>query len=553
MTEQDPLIGIRTVPGCTCDQLRREHAHRYELLEKIGEGGMGAVYKALDLDPPKAYVQKYPDTPRVMAVKYLDPSLLMGRYGAVVVERFKREAKIGNKIKHRNIVRVVNIGLDDEGKPLLVMEYIDGARTLADLIAKAKADFAKGVRRHPVTGKINGSLIPPSHLFPILSQLADALGILHAHAIVHRDMKPENCLILQRPAGPRPMLTDFGIVKHLNDDKDEPLTKLTQEGTVIGTPQYMAPEQMGVPKLHPETKAVYGVGPRTDIWALGVVAYELVSGELPFHDEGIQVVMAMIANDNEPPRPIEEYVEGLDPALKRFIEACMTKAPWNRPASIDEVHELLLEAQASVLGPEGHDTLDAPPSDPPSAIQPKPADRRSASATVKAPARNKRFPVAFLAAFFLLGMVGTFFYLVGNKPLPEAPEGQPVAGPPAVLPAQASQASTVVPAVSPGTAAVSPQRSSKREPDPGPRAGEPLMNTYEEGMRAFRQGNCPMAERLLNRVVARFPAFPPPLKALAACALRAGRRMEASKYAQKYDDFEVAEPLGPELQALLSL
>ncbi len=200
-----------------------------EILSLLGEGGMGMVYKA-----------RQKQLGRTVALKVLSPALSADPQ---FVERFSREAKALAQLSHPNIIGVHDYGVH-EGVPYLVMEFVDGT-SLRKLMAHRK--------------------IAPERALEIVPQICDALHYAHAKGVVHRDIKPENVLI---DAAGRVKIADFGLAKLV----DRNVTRLTQSQMVMGSPHYMAPEQVENPAA---------VDHRADIYSLGVVFYEMLTGELP--------------------------------------------------------------------------------------------------------------------------------------------------------------------------------------------------------------------------------------------------------------------------------
>jgi len=251
---------------------------RYHILEQIGEGGMATVYKAFDTR-----------LEREVAVKVLRAGL----FGVEVLERvhkrFEREAKAVAKLAHPNIVRVHDYG-EHQGQPYLVMEYLSGG-TLKALLGK------------------------PTHwreAVELLIPVAQALEYAHEHRVVHRDIKPSNILLTAKG---QPMLTDFGIAKILDLEDGQ---TLTAAGVGVGTPEYMAPEQ-GLGK---------DVDGRADIYSLGVVLYEMITGRKPYQaDTPMAVVLKQMTDPL--PRP-SSYVPGLPAPVEQLLFKAMTKEPKNR-------------------------------------------------------------------------------------------------------------------------------------------------------------------------------------------------------------------------------
>jgi len=248
---------------------------RYHILEQLGEGGMATVYKAYDTR-----------LERDVAVKVILPQR---KFSETFLKRFEREAKALARLSHPNIVKVLDCG-EQDGLPFLVMEYLPGG-TLKQKLGK------------PLDWQGAACLLIP---------IAHALEYAHQQKIVHRDVKPANILLTQSG---EPMLTDFGIAKIL---ESEETVDLTGTGVGIGTPEYMAPEQgLGQP-----------VDARTDIYALGTVLYEMVTGRKPYRADTPMAVLLKKAT--EPlPRPTQ-FVPGLPEALERVLLKALARDPQNR-------------------------------------------------------------------------------------------------------------------------------------------------------------------------------------------------------------------------------
>jgi serine/threonine-protein kinase len=257
---------------------------RYELHRRLGRGGMAEVYLARDqlLDRP-------------VAVKVLFPALATD---AGFVERFRREAQAAANLQHPNIVSVFDWG-EANGTYFIVMEYVEG-HTLADTIRE--------------DGRLH-----PDRAAEITADIAAALGFAHRNRVVHRDVKPGNVL-LTRDGGVK--VADFGIARALSDSTDQNLTKT---GSVMGTATYFSPEQArGAP-----------VDPRSDLYSLGVVLYEMTTGHPPFGgDSAVAIAYKHVQENPMPPRRI-------DPSLPETLEAitlkCLAKNPANRYPSAQDL------------------------------------------------------------------------------------------------------------------------------------------------------------------------------------------------------------------------
>src|SRR5262245_45771113 len=208
---------------------------KYRLDAYLSQGGMGAVYKATHVMLDKTVV-----------VKLIKPDLVTS---PDVVARFQREARAASNLNHPNIVGVYDLGQTDDGTLYIAMEFIDGP-SLKDVIREAGPMSA-------------------TQIVPILNEVASALALAHRHKIIHRDLKPQNIMLATDGGRRVAKLLDFGIAKTFDDS-----TQLTRTGFALGTPQYMAPEQA----------SGADVDGRADLYSLGAILYEMLTGEVPFTD-----------------------------------------------------------------------------------------------------------------------------------------------------------------------------------------------------------------------------------------------------------------------------
>ncbi|HUQ01419.1 MAG TPA: serine/threonine-protein kinase [Kofleriaceae bacterium] len=292
-----PRVVARGCAAERSDQLGRRLGP-YELLALLGEGGMAQVFLA-----------EHTIMGRMVAIKQLAPSLSRLPDAHTL---FLREARIAASIRHPNIVDVYDFGCDLEGRPYYVMELAAG-ETLARRL-------------------VRGPLLT-AQTFDTAIVLADAVAQIHDAGYVHRDIKSENVMMVRDGRRLVPKLIDFGIARRLHPDPDDPETR--PEGSVVGTLRNMAPEQVTLDEIDE----------RTDVWALGVLIYEMIAARLPF-DEGATSRDEMVAIVTEPPRPLPEHA---DPNLREIVEACLSKDPSGRPASADDLVERLREAQAAYM------------------------------------------------------------------------------------------------------------------------------------------------------------------------------------------------------------
>jgi serine/threonine protein kinase len=297
-------IGRGPLPDQLPPGTRLDH---YVVRERLGGGGMASVYRG-----------EHVTIGRPVAIKVLSRALTSK---PSVVVRFLQEAKASSKVRHENVVEVTDFGETQDGRPYMVMEYLEGEPLSATL------------RRE--------GALPWERARPMLVQLLAALQAAHEHAVIHRDMKPENVFRISRMGSDDFLkVFDFGIAKVLMGDDGNPAKPLTIEGTILGTPAYMSPEQcLGDP-----------VDARSDLYAVGVIAYEMLTGRPPFEGKETSKLlydqvytrvpdMSQVA----PSLKIDRRVEGL---VRRALE----KDREDRYATTQEFAEALLAGETSSSG-----------------------------------------------------------------------------------------------------------------------------------------------------------------------------------------------------------
>jgi eukaryotic-like serine/threonine-protein kinase len=345
-------------------------ADRYELQELVGTGGMSSVYKARDrlLE-------------RLVALKILHPHHAAD---ADFVERFRKEARSVAQLSHPNIVTVIDRG-DDDGRQFIVFEYVDG-ENLKEIVTR------------------DGPL-PLRRALELALQVGRGLAFAHSQGLVHRDVKPQNVLM---NGDDQAKVTDFGIARSIDVDVDAD-GSVTQTGTVLGTSAYIAPEQASGGDITPQT----------DVYSLGVVLYELLTGEVPFPGESF-VAVAM-KHINEPAPNVLERRPEIPARLAAAVDRALAKAPAERFASMDDFVAELSSCLAE-LGPEAD--ADA------TMIVPASVAARSRPDRVSRPPRGVRVPdrrpahspwpflVPLILVAAALGAVGVYFAVtrtsVGN-------------------------------------------------------------------------------------------------------------------------------------------
>jgi len=280
----------------------------YKILEKIGSGGMGIVYKAEDTK-----------LKRTVALKFLPPELTRDPDAK---ERFIREAQAASSLDHPNICTVHEINETEDGQLYIVMACYEG-QTLKEKIVGAHHDAAN-------------LLIPKDQAIGIAIQIAEGLHEAHENKIVHRDIKSANIIITSKSLV---KIMDFGLAK-LTGQK-----KLTQTGTTVGTIAYMSPEQTRGSE----------VDHRTDIWSLGVILYEMITGQMPFSGDYEQAVVYSITS--EEPEPVSGLRSGVPLELERIINKTMTKNPAER---YQNVGDLLVDLRSMRKGLESDSVISKP-------------------------------------------------------------------------------------------------------------------------------------------------------------------------------------------------
>ncbi|MEM9457640.1 MAG: protein kinase, partial [Myxococcota bacterium] len=277
---------------------------RYQLGRVLGAGGMGAVFEArhLRLDRP-------------VAIKVLRPSYAgEGEY----IERFLREAKSASKIRHRNVVEILDYGEAAGGLVYSVMEFLVG-QDLQQLLA-AQPD----------------KRLPWPYACGLLVQIASGLKAAHGQGVIHRDIKPANCFLTDEDEEPVVKLVDFGIAKLEGSDRGHTLTGTAQ---VLGTPSYIAPEMV---------RTQNPASPQSDIYALGVVAYRMLTGQVPFTAGTVFEILRKACFDPVP--SMRAHVPEIPPAVEAFVEQMLAKEPAQRPVDMRTVRDQLVALSRETIG-----------------------------------------------------------------------------------------------------------------------------------------------------------------------------------------------------------
>jgi phosphate/phosphite/phosphonate ABC transporter binding protein len=267
---------------------------RWRLERELGAGGMGRVFEA-----------RHQSLGTRAAVKLLHPQRLAS---PEAVRRFLREARLAGVAGHPGIARVLDFDLTAAGTPYMVMELLVGATLEARLAAQDRISLTDGV--------------------DVLLDVLDTLAAIHAAGVVHRDIKPGNIFVLAEPGAVRAKLLDFGLAR--GADPLEPDADLTRTGQVLGTPHYMSPEQ---------ARGQTQVGPEADLWAVGVMLYQLVTGLRPFPGENYNETLAAILTRD--PAPVRQIAPGLPPALDALVRRCLDRDAGRRFRTAAELRAAL--------------------------------------------------------------------------------------------------------------------------------------------------------------------------------------------------------------------
>jgi serine/threonine protein kinase len=425
---------------------------RYEIIDELGRGAMGSVFKARD-----------PAVGRIVALKTIHSTALEGSQSDEYRARFYREARASGVLAHPGIVPVFDVG-EHQGAPFLVMEFVDG-RTLADAIKK-------------------GQRFTLDHVCEIGQQIAEALGYAHRQGVIHRDIKPANILLTSREVygSERPRITDFGIAKLVANE-------ITTTGQLLGTPSFMPPEQFtGAP-----------VDGRADLFSLGVILYSLATGEQPFPGETMTAVSYKVVHTE--PIPPSKLNPAVTARLERIILKCLAKNPAERYQTGEEIAQELaalrtgtgtgaLQSSSAANRLESDATLGPATMAIPSSTQ---AQRSATSGAASSQGTNKRpskrvpfetvFAVVLLAVAGLVVASATTWYLFAHafRALHHTSASATQSSAPLPPPAPAPQPATSQPAAAQPSAALpappapEPQQPIETQPQtPAPAANKSL-------------------------------------------------------------------------------
>lgn len=426
---------------------------RYEILGELGRGGCGIVYRAMD-----------PSIGRTVAIKTILANM-QSSSGLALRERFRREARSAGSLSHPNIVTIHDF--NDSGDPMFIaMEFIEG-RTLAQ--------------------SMSGGPLPVEFILGVLRSAAEALDYAHARHIVHRDVKPANFLI---NISGHLKITDFGIAKVLDSDED-----LTSTGMVVGTAQYMSPEQI----------TAANITGRSDQFSLAVIAYEMLTGVKPFQGNSWASVMHAIIMAE--PANVSKYRDSLPETVNTVLRKALAKEPEARYATCLEFcnaleHEVIaetvqrtaiLEALKRPLPPPPNTQRETPTLETQTIVQGGPTTTREILPPVKKASSLKPVAIVAVAALVILGAwlglrsktaptsapIVTAKSDVSSPNAPTPPASQPVAQPVAVQGTRAAPVARASRAAAKETAKSEPVRMASPSSSPAPNAQSPVSPSVD--------------------------------------------------------------------------
>ena len=448
----DPLIG-------------GEIAGRYVLEELVGQGSMGIIYRA-----------RHVHLPRTFAIKILFGDLVADPRMRI---RFAQEAALASRLGHPYVVSVVDFGRSESGLLYLVMDYVEGEALSALIEREAPLDPLRVVR--------------------LARQLAEGLAHAHEHGLVHRDFKPGNVVLEDREDGASmPRILDFGLAISTREREDTPGGRLTEFGFIVGTPIYIAPEQ-ALDRV---------VDHRADLFALGVVMYEMLAGLPPYDGRPVEIAHK---NVHYPvPAIAERSGVAVPPELERIVRRLLEKSPENRFSSAAKLCEALDEVEAIATGQSpaagtGPFVRDDGPTEDPHGRRVRESDLRlptrwfGMSGRTAAAGAGALFVAGFLA-FSLIVRAGTDGPV--DRPLMAASETEPVIrrlDAPAAAPATASPAAPDAPAARSVAASAPAPAPAANAVDAGPRVAAQAAAPVSRDMRSAHAAQARARRRVAER------------------------------------------------------
>jgi eukaryotic-like serine/threonine-protein kinase len=466
-TSDDGLVPFE--PTVLSDPLIGARLGEYVVRERIGEGGMGIVYRG-----------EQPLIGKQVAVKVLRAEV---GEKSQHVERLLAEARAVNAIRHRGIIDIFSFGQTPDGRQYFVMEYLQGSALDAHLAQHG--------------------LLPLQEVLRLSDELLDALAAAHEAGVIHRDLKPNNLFLVRQPGGGSYVkVLDFGLAKQTSSSHGN--TPQTQQGIVMGTPEYMAPEQA----------CALPVTPKTDLYSFGVMLFQMLTGQLPFvARSSMEMLVQHVSQPAASPLGLRPE---LPPELATLVLKLLAKAPEERPsmaevrAGLQRLARLLKEADEPTRVVRGAKKPPAPrplPAAPPSPPAENPATAKTVVSQTAIPVvRRSRAPLIAVGGGFLLTLGVGLLFFPRPEPPPVAPPvearapavaepapSEPRVAPASPPPAEASAAEPV-PAVEPAA----PEPTPPPEPPSAPASGtRPSRNTTQvSGSTKARTERNPLLARI---------------------------------------------------------
>ena len=410
-------------------------ANKYRVIRALGEGGMGSVWEAVNLL-----------TDRHFALK-----LMHREGGKAMTDRMLREARAAGRLQHPNVIEVYDVGATDEGEPFLVLELLTGQTVESLLQQRIKLDVVRATA--------------------VGVEVARALSAAHAAGIVHRDLKPANVFLHEEARSRRVKVVDFGVSKSLTGTAPP----ATVAGVPIGTPAYMSPEQ-----AEGSSKLDY----RTDLWSLGVLLFEMVTGRLPYQGLTAHAIVGELLRSDRP--RVRELVPDIDPRFDQIVARCLERDPTRRIGSARELtaelESLLTKPTDAILRDLDEDATlsrreQAPPVSAPSAApEPTeaapPAITRARTRTLFEGQKPWVLALVALAGLAVLSLIIVTWIASSRVQEPEVISSEVLGTTPAAASAAPSAVVTAEPASGPATASAPaassapPKRPVKRLPCP---------------------------------------------------------------------------------------
>jgi serine/threonine protein kinase len=517
-------------------QIIKSKKQRYRLVKRLGEGGMAVLWSAEDLNA------KAEGKMCEVAIKFVSPELV--QKSETVSRRFKREGEVlGSLDGHPNIVPLLDVGVDDDDEQSFIVMGLVNGPSLADLIDRYLHELGlpPGGTDTAPQRVLDAPVVPIRTALHLIAQVLSASKHFHEQGVFHRDLKPSNVLLVYDLAknpnvrlidhdlgkNPNVQLIDFGIAK-LDEEAQSTgdARQLTRDGVLIGTPNYMAPEMyFGIMDGPENTK--WGVGPYTDIYAISVMLYEMLTGYAPYVGTPSKILNALIAAHGVSPDP-SLHVRNLHPLLVSLTMKGLAPNPWDRFQTASEMMEALQEVEQAYNAMRRQETMSGPPSDPVelgyrfTEVSGRP--QSTTGSTTNPEKKSSRRP---LFAFMVGTTVAAFFATVWvlNTPKEPTSSSHVESAPAATIESTPSHDQPTAP------------RSAKRISEPlSPEAKKLLVsgNMIANGPKK----DCEHALAFYKQAAEQSPNSREPYREIAECERQLGNHAGARAAMAKYKSFE---------------